>query len=162
MKSNIQYTVARGAMQILANAGQAGFLALVGISKDDYDMLSGKAPWPGTARNRVMQTLKSLLFLTTDSLGLNRFRLPAEWVAGGIAMFCSPVNIHSACHLMANTPSASDLASGRQQIDECTPEQIFATCVQLIADPKTSEAQALFQTKTGLAIAHTIEEEAEQ
>lgn len=155
---NLQYKVARGAMEMLAQAGRAGFLALVGISQDDFNVATGDTPWIGSQRNRVVQTLKSMMFLTTDNLGFPRFRLPAEYVAGAISIWVSPVNCHSACHSLAYTPSAQDLASGKgtQQLDECTPEQLFALCVQLYADPVSSSARALFESKTSLNIDRAI------
>lgn len=152
--NNLQYKVARGAMDMLAQSGRAGFLSMVGISQDDFNVATGNTPWIGSQRNRVVQTLKSMMFLSTDNLGFPRFRLPAEYVAGAIATWVSPCNAHVACHALANVPSAQELATkGNQQvIDECTPEQLFALVVQLYSDPLSSAATATFVTKTNLNI----------
>jgi len=162
MRINLQYKVARGAMQMLVNAGRAGYLALVGISQDDFNVATGETPWIGSQRNRVAQTLKSMMFLTTDNLGFPRFRLPQEYVAGAIAVFVSPINVHAACHVLSQLPSAADLARGGDQLDECSPEQLFALCIQLIADPVSSDARAVFEQKTNLIIERTTSEVVEE
>jgi len=162
MRLNLQYKVARGAMTMLANAGKAGFLGLVGISQDDFNVATGETPWIGSQRNRVVQTLKSMMFLTTDNLGFPRFRLPAEYIAGAIAVFVSPVNVHAACHALAQSPSAADLARGGDQLDECSAEQLFALTVQLISDPVSSDARVMFEQKTALSIERTSSEVVEE
>jgi len=161
-KTNLQYKVARGAMDMLAQSGRAGFLAMVGISQDDFNTAVGNTPWIGSQRNRVVQTLKSMMFLSTDNLGFPRFRLPAEYIAGAIATWVSPCNLHIACHALANVPSAQDLAKGQKQVmDECSPEQLFALVVQLYADPASSSATALFAQKTSLNIERSLVKEEE-
>jgi len=159
MKANrLQYKVAAGAMQMIANMGKLGHLALIGISQSDYDKATGATPWSTEDRNKVVQTLKALMFGATDTLGFPRFRLPAEYVAAAIVMFVHPYNSRYACLALEKSSSPADKLSKGDDSEDVSASQLFSLVVELYADPTSSSAQAQFAQKTGLALGNVLEE----
>lgn len=148
----MQFKVARGAMMMIANMGKVGQLDMVGISRDDFEKVSGETVWLGTDRNRVSQVLNNLLCGALDVIGVPRFQLPAEYIAAGIALFVAPVNSHAACRFMEKVPTAQALGRGADESEMCTARQLFALVTQLVADPMNSHAKVLFEKNTGLAL----------
>jgi len=155
----ISYEIAKSAMSLLSDMGRQGHLGMVGISQSDYDALTGPSPWLPSERNRMHTTLNALLNVSADTLGCPRFTLPAEYVAASIAVFVNPINAQSICRIMERSPSASDLGSGSQTIENCSAEQLFALVVQLYGDPVANSARARFETKTSLALGKVIADE---
>jgi len=152
----ILFNTAKQALSLLANQGRQGHLGMVGISQGDFDLLTGSLPWTSQDRNRMHVTLNALLNLSCDALGVARFRLPAEYVAAGIALWVNPINAQSICRIMERTPSASDMGKGSDDYDVCSADQLFALVVQLYGDPAANNARAAFEAKTSLAISKTI------
>jgi len=155
----ILYSIAKQALSLIANQGRQGHLGMVGVSQADFDLLSGSLPWTVSDRNRMHVTLNALLNLSCDTLGVARFRLPAEYVAAGIAIFVNPINAQSICRIMERSPSASDLGSGgTDNYDVCSAEQLFALVVQLYGDQASNNARAAFEAKSSLALGKVIPE----
>jgi len=155
----MQYQVARGTMSLLAQMGKNGQLDTLGISEDDFEKLNGQTPWIASDRNRVTQTLDALLCGTMDVIGVPRFQLPAEYIAGGIALFVAPINTHVACRFMEKVPSAEALGRGVDEAETCTAKQIFALVIQLLADPINSHAKHLWEKNTTLKIERAVKTE---
>jgi len=154
---HLNLEVARSGMRFLANLGRAGMLENSGISHADFERLVDAVPWAASERNRMTQCLQTVIEGSVDALGLERFPLPAEYRAAGIAMFVHPCNVHAACRFMANAPSTDDLAR-ESQISASSPrrgadaDQLFALCQMLFSDDVRNSARVLFQKNTGLAI----------
>jgi hypothetical protein len=148
----MQYTVARGAMKMIAQMGRVGQLETMGISEDDFERVTGKTPWLGTDRNRITQSLNAMLCGTLDALSIPRFEMPAEYVSAGIALFVDPINVHSACRFMENIPTAQALGRGADESEICTARQLFALVVQLVGDPERSVAKVLFERNTKISL----------
>lgn len=147
----MNYETAVGAMRLISNIGREGFLDGIGVSRGDFDRLIGDAPWMAVERSRMTGCLQTVINASVDALGLPRFNLPAEFVAAGIVVFVSPVNVHSACVFASGTGTAADLGRG-SGICPSTPDQLFALVVQLYASPERSAARAQFSKHTGIAI----------
>jgi len=152
--------VALGCMRLLANLGRNGYLDGVGVSKAEFDRLVGDDPWTGSERSRMTNVLHTLVNSSIDAMGLPRFNLPAEYIAAGIAMFVSGVNVMPAC-VFAPVSGTADEMGRAQSVTKCTPDQLFALVVQLYADPASSSATALFAQKTSLNIERSLVKEEE-
>jgi len=148
----MQYSVARGALSMIANMGRRGHLADIGMTEEDFEKVVGSEPWCGLDKIRMKQALNCLLTTTIDSLGLPRHQLPAEFISAGICMFVNPVNSLFACRLMENVPTAMAMGRGADESEICTARQLFALTVQLYADPSRSHARILFEKNTSLAL----------
>lgn len=148
----MQYAIARRAMSFLASQGKQGHLDNIGVSIDDFNKVIADVPWLGVDRSRVFSTLSSLITSTIDILGLPRFPLPAEYVAAGIALFVSPINVNAACCWMERSAPASELGRGIDDVNPCTPQQLFALVVQLVGDPEHSVARHLFYRNTSISL----------
>ena len=103
----VQYQVARGSLGFLANMGRVGVLDSFGITREEFEKLTGPVPWVGTDRHRVSQTLNALMHAGADILALPRFDLNAEYVAASIAIFVHPVNVYAACRFVEKVSTAS-------------------------------------------------------
>lgn len=147
----MRYEIALSAMNLIASLGREGFLDGVGVSRGDFDRLTGDAPWMSSDRNRMTATLNTLLNASVDALGLPRFNLPAEFVAAGISVFVQPINVHAAAAFCGNSGSVEDGARGTI-VSPATPEQIFALCVMLYGSQGRNSARAQFEKNTKLAI----------
>lgn len=147
----MNYQVAVGCMRLISNIGRQGFLDGIGVSRADFDRLVGDDPWMSVDRNRMTAVLQTVVNASVDAMGLPRFNLPAEYVAAGIAMFVSGVNVHAACVFSANGGTAEDV--GRvASISPCSPEQLFSIVVQLYGTPDCSAARVQFEKNVGLAL----------
>jgi len=148
---NLQYETAVAGMRMIGSLGFSGQLDACGISQADYKRFVGDAPWIGAERNRMTQILHSLIMGTVDALGLPRFKVPAEYMAAGIAVFVAPVNVHSACTYAPITGEAELMGRG-VGAPPVLPEQLFALVQQLYRNDSRSSARALFERNVGLAI----------
>ena len=97
MKLNIRTSMA--SMKFLATQGSIGHLAAIGVTDDDFNLVTGSQPWNPSNRQKVYQILGLLMHGSCDVLGVPRFKLPAEFIAGAIALFVHPNNAQQACFL---------------------------------------------------------------
>jgi len=149
---NLQYETAVAGMRMIGQLGFSGQLDASGISQADYKRFTGDAPWIGAERNRMTQILHSLIMGTVDALGLPRFKVPAEYMAAGIAVFVAPVNVHSACTYAPSTGEAELMGRGQSSAPPVLPEQLFALVQQLYRNDSRASARVLFERNVGLAI----------
>lgn len=152
----MQYRTATGCMSTIAAMGRKGMLGSIGITEEDFTKVSSDTPWLGSDRNRVEQAFKCLLYGTIDACGIPRFQLPAEYIAAGISIFVSPVNIHVACRFLERIPTAEQLGRGADDSDPITCRQLFAIVSQLVGDPINSASVKMFEKNTGLKIEREI------
>lgn len=148
----LQFNVACGSMSMIAQMGRQGYLSQIGITPDDFELVSGNVVWKGSDRNRVQQIINNLMFSTMDICGTPRFQIPAEYIAATIAMFVKPINMHVACRFFERASTADAMGRSLDDTETCTAQQLFALLVQLVADPTYSKARHLFERNTGLKI----------
>jgi len=151
----LNYEVAKGTMNLIANQCKEGWLETCCITKDDFDKLTAPVCWLSVDRNRVTQTFFSLLYGTVDAIGIPRFTLPAEYIASAISVYIDPVNVLVACRFFEKVPTAEGLGRGVDNIENVTSKQLFGLVVQLVADVENSNARCLFEKKTGLVVSRT-------
>lgn len=143
--------VALGCMRTISNIGKEGFLDGIGISRGDFDRCVGEATWMSVDRNRMTTTLGNLMHAGVDALGLPRFNLPAEWIAGAVSMFVHPTNTMAACTFMSVQGTAKDMAAGAG-IMPCSVEQLFSIVCLLNSNESRDGIRQQFEKKTKLAL----------
>lgn len=143
--------IALGAMRFVSNIGKEGFLDGIGVSKGDFDRLTGDTQWLSSDRNRMTAVLHSVINASVDAMGLPRFTLPAEYIAAGICIFVAPNNSFAACSWAPPTPTAEVLGV----LGGCAPttsQQLFSLVVSLYSDSSRGDCRARFSKNTGLAL----------
>lgn len=148
---SLQLKVAVSSMALVGELGNVGQLDALGVSKADYARLVGDAPWTASERNRMTATLHSLIMGSVDIMGLSRFKVPAEYMAAGIAVFVAPVNVHVACQYAPAVGEAEEMGRGADRT-KVLPEQLFALVVQLYDTDMKVSARYLFEKKCGIEI----------
>ena len=152
----LQVRVALGILGFIAQQGRKDQLDVLGISKEDFDRLTGSVVWIGQDRSRVSQVLSSVMYGSLDAIGIPRFQLPAEYVAAVISIFVHPINVHAACRFIERPPTAESIGRGVDSMDGCSAQQLFALVCQLVGSPEHSSAQLLFEKNTGLRIRQAV------
>jgi len=147
----MNYEVAASSMRLLANIGRKGFLDGLGVARADFDRFIGDEPWLSTDRNRMTSVLNTMINASVDAMGLPRFDLPAEYIAAGIALFVSPVNVHGCCVFAARGAKPAEEMGRMAQTESVTPDRLFALVMQLFSNQRTS-ARALFEKNTQIAL----------
>lgn len=151
---NLSLKALFSACHVIANASGA-HLSSMGISGADFKITCGDAPWTVSQRSRVMKTLEALIYGMLDNLGLPRFSVPAEYMAGIIAMFVAPANIMVATRWVEATPPADALAIDAENAtsEKVTARQLFALVVQALDDSvQLSAFREKFEARTNLRL----------
>ncbi len=154
MDEIVSLPVARNAMNLIARGAVNDAFEALGISKDDFELVTGDQSWIGIDRPRVTAVLNAVTHGTLDVLGLPRIEVPAEYRAACIACFVAPCNIHVACRWMESGVAAADIVAGGQ-LEPVSARQLFVLCCQLSGD--VSVAAAAWQKRTTRAIYNAME-----
>lgn len=157
MRSQIALT----SMVTIAEMCSRGLLVMAGMTPEDFKKLTGSAPWLGADRNRICQHFYGVLFGTTDAIGLDRFKLPAEWIAGGIAMFVHPTNLVAACKYFENNGTAESLMAG-SEVESVTASRLLSLVLGCKSDPNAGKFKILFERNTGLSLEDKINTQTEK
>jgi len=154
-QGSVNYKVAKTMMLNIAAQGKAGYLDNIAVSKKDFDDVTKTALWVGTERNRITAAFYSMLTSVTDAFGFDRVKLPAEWIAGGIALFIAPCNWLIACRFFENQNITTADNQGRAKSGDgyyISADQLAAIAAQLEGDPDQSAAAYDFYRNTGITI----------
>lgn len=155
MKLNLQQ--ARGAMKSIAE-GSPTSLEEMGLIPTDIEKLTADISWRNNERVKIQRILENVLHASVDQMGINRFELPAEYVAAGIGMFVHPCNQMKACVWMEGGKSAAQLGSN-STIDSISSTvkapQLFALLVGMNSNDEAKQFQQQFKTRVGIAILKT-------
>lgn len=144
--------VALGAMELIAEGSVAHELQALGVSYDDYLMLTGPMPWKGPDQARMKQALNTLLYGAMDIAALPHFELSAEYCAAMVGIFVDGRNTQKACSLMGRLPS-NDMVTGVAGAQEIDPSQVFGLVLELKAQaPDYSEFRLRFEKQVGFKI----------
>lgn len=100
---------ALGAMRIVCGKDFAWLMQSFGITKEDYQLVTGSEPWLVNDRERVRRILQQLAAGTLDLIGIDRFELPAEYCAAIISVFVHPTNCMAACVVFENRRPGTDI-----------------------------------------------------
>src|SRR5699024_10731472 len=75
--------------------------AVFDLTEDDFDVLTSSKVWIATARSRARPCVEACVYGTLDFVGYPRVPAPVEFIAAVIAYYVHPVNIQTACLIMA-------------------------------------------------------------
>ena len=155
--SPLTLSVCLSSMKMLSKGTATGPLQTLGLLPQELKLVTGDTSWKTSERNQVSKALHTLMYSTMDALGLQRFEVPAEYVAATIAMFVAPSNIMVACDWMqSDLLSAS--AIGNPNIDSInrnpiTAGQLYAIILQLSEhDAMINSCRNQFEARVGMAI----------
>ena len=93
----LRFDVAVGAMKLIASSGYQNIWESFGVSKADYEVVTGSGVWTVDQRGKVTDVLDSLIVGTMDISGGDRFEPPAEYIAAIVTCFVSGCNVRAAC-----------------------------------------------------------------
>ena len=153
--SKLRLSTAVGTMQIIARGGPQMSIQSLGLTPDDYKLLTGVEVWTANVRTVVRRALDSYVYGVLDILGLPRFELPAEYLAAVISVFVHPVNYFPACVWLSGGLSAEDIKSGRlgevpEGFEKVKPEVLFCLVIELHEHADSTAAS--YANRTGAAI----------
>src|SRR6266576_1143393 len=76
--------------------------AVLDLTEDDFDFLTSNKVWIATDRSRARRCVEACVYGTLDFVGYPRFPAPVEFIAAVIAYYVNPVNIQTACLILAD------------------------------------------------------------
>src|SRR5437762_13006440 len=86
--------------------------AVLELTDDDFDFLTSNKVWIATDRSRARSCVEACVYGTLDFVGYPRFAAPAEFIAAVIAYYVHPVNIQTACLIMAPSGFPENIING--------------------------------------------------
>lgn len=138
----------RGSMRVLCESEIQDIVMSLGCTEADWKMVRGSKPWLGKDRPRVVRLLEGCFYGLIDTLGVPRFEVPAEFVAGTITIICHPTNYWVASAWLGNQRSSEDILSEDiEGIEEVKPQQIFALCLEAESDEICAHVMQEFNNK---------------
>lgn len=151
------YEVSRASLGFVAQQAKHGMLSGLGISKVDFDKLTGDSPWIPAERTRIGQLLQQLAWGSSDAMGLPRHELPAEVWAAVIALYIAPINVYPAVYIISSLSLSSVNDSvfnndDRREMPKLSARQMVALVCSLQEDVCYSPALTLLQRRSALAI----------
>src|SRR5256885_16546811 len=75
--------------------------AVLGLTEDDFDFLTSNKVWIATDRSRARRCVEACVYGTLGFVGYPRFPAPVGFIAAAFAYYVHPVNIQTACLVMA-------------------------------------------------------------
>ena len=160
----LKLEMVRGCAMVLLNEAMASLIAMVGLKKKDWEILTGSKMWVGTDRAMVTKSLQTLVHGFIDTMGLPRINVPAEFVATAITIFVAPCNYYSACMFLGSYYSGSSLSALYNQdadtegLEKVAPEKLFALCCDIAGSSIIDDAAGEFSRKSQIAIGYKIKE----
>lgn len=152
MNGTLSLDTARGAMRMLATGEYAQVYHGLGLTEEDYQLLTGTTLWMASERPRVRRCLDAFSAGVMDLLGVPHFELPAEYVAAVICAVVKAPNIQLACRWMEGMRPANELAGATQNAFIIDPTQLFALCCQLYDDKAAEKVREGFEKKVFRAL----------
>lgn len=104
--SDVNYATSVAALRML----QAS--AVLDITEEDFDFLTGDKIWIATDRNRARRCVEACVYGTLDFVGYPRFPAPVEFIAAVIAYYVHPVNVQTACLVMEGAEFSENIING--------------------------------------------------
>jgi hypothetical protein len=130
-KMSISLATVKGVLNNVGNTMSPDFDVL-GITADDMNLLRQQSQWMVAHKRQVIGALDALIYSSVDAVGLNRYELPAEYIAAIIGAFVAPANVQIACswleqHAKTGKP-IHDLANGydAESLPSVRAPQLFA------------------------------------
>jgi hypothetical protein len=162
LKQNLSYQTALQTLRTIDQYTAADFDTL-GISEQDFLLVSGPAVWQRNHIPVVLRTLNALLFGTLEVMAMPKITVPTEFVAAIVASFVHPANRQIACIWLATERlagfAAAELASKAQlgEIEPVSYDQLFALTLLLSDTQESTAARQAFQRRMNLAFNQAME-----
>lgn len=152
----------KGSANILLNSSTAQVVESIGVTPEEWELLTNDVPWLGVDRPRITRIIDSLLYGLVDTMGVPRFDLPAEYVATVVAIFVSPCNYFSACSWLGAFSTASTIQSHNPDLppegmERVHPSKIFAFVCDIRSGSFLTTMCKEFERKIKLKLAITGE-----
>lgn len=120
------YSICYAAMAVISDTVKKVGIQSLGINQDDFDKTTGEAVWMSADRPVATRTIQQLCYGVMDAQNVPRIDLPAEYLAGIIALYVSPVNRFAACGWSAGEMLSVDLASRNEAPERFDASRLFA------------------------------------
>src|SRR3989442_199815 len=82
------------------------------LTEDGFDFLTSNKVWIATDRSRARRCVEACVYGTLDFVGYPPFPAPVEVIAAVIAYYAHPVNIQTACLIMASAERTVNIIDG--------------------------------------------------
>ena len=107
-------------------------LAAVGVSDDDFRMVTGSLPWTIACRPKVRHVMDAISSGVCETAGVPAFELPAEYSAAVIGIFVSPTNCQIACRWLEKNNIPLDVleGSGSFEFEPVSASRLFALLIK--------------------------------
>lgn len=104
---------------------------VIDCQPEDRELLISDVPWTALDRSRVQRAIEALVCGALDASGIPRFTLPAEFLAGAIAVAVAPINVLVACAIACDrvpvrTAPIGASSSTEQDAEYLSPAQMSA------------------------------------
>jgi hypothetical protein len=148
--SGLSLATVKAVMKRIAKTQTADFDVL-GITVDDFEMLTGEDEWSVANKRQVVNSIDAFLFSTLDLAGVARHAIPAEVVAGVVGTVVAPKNQLLAANWIAQHADTGkpihELAAGGDPmaIASVNPSQIYALLI--LAESEGLEARKVFEKR---------------
>jgi len=151
--NNLRAEVALGAMRMLAEGSANVNIQAFGLDQNDFDLVAGPYAWTSIDRPKVSAVLQTLTTGTLDVIGVTRYPVSAEYMAGVVAMFVMPANFMTACDWLPACLTNEDLGAGQRDFggERVTPQQLFALVLQIYSGDDGVLRQQFFGKHPSLA-----------
>jgi len=149
--------IAIACMRSVTAQVRAGYLDALCVGKDDFDKFISNSMWIAEDRPRMRSVMDTLCNGTIDMLGLDRIRVPAEYIAATIAFYVHPINWHVACRFGERANVSADLTRGIESAKGCSASQLLALVLELSEVPETTQGHALFRRATEMMLPAMLE-----
>lgn len=114
--------------------------AVLDITEEDFDFLTGDKIWIATDRNRARRCVEACVYGTLDFVGYPRFPAPVEFIAAVIAYYVHPVNIQTACLIMEGAEFTENIVNGVERPVKAS--ELFAYTLRVKAGLKETVLNA--------------------
>lgn len=147
MSATIRYNVARGMLSAIRRGAYNGTLAPLGISEEDFELVTRNEIWSRNDRQTVVNTIEAVCHGGMDLLSLPRLELPAEYLAAAICTIVRPTNFQVACRWLERgvTVSAEGIEDG--SLEPVKANVLFVLVCELFNDEETGKARGALEKK---------------
>lgn len=132
--SDVNYATSVAALRMLQSS------AVLDITEEDFDFLTGDKIWIATDRNRARRCVEACVYGTLDFVGYPRFPAPVEFIAAVIAYYVHPVNVQTACLVMEGAEFSDNIINGVER--PVNAAELFAYTLRIKAGFKETVMDA--------------------
>jgi len=117
-KGDLKYAATMASIKVCREQG------LLDLTTEELNFLMQSSPWVARDRSLVRRCIEGVVYGALDYVGVQRFAVSAEYVAGAIITFVHPTNYLTACSMMEGFNFSDNVIAG---IDKpLKPSELFA------------------------------------